>query len=301
MTKLSPSTALRTLVSFSLSLLSFACNEAPSSSQMKIVGGERVETAKDQRITPSVVKLKYYDPSAEGKQEVCTGFLIGPTHIVTAAHCLLGKEDLGLTISYGVDGSESIYYPLPIKARTPHPLWNFENISVKYDIGLISLKVPLDTNHHDPKPWSTLEIFDFEDLKNGDEVMMAGYGKLHHAPDAPNEVLYQVKEKIALLNRETRSFAIQHGKGVGGCHGDSGGPITLDQDGKLRVAGIMHGEGKDANGESLEGLSCDVGFGTFAAISLYQGWMKCTFEAHGNPLPGLKEDESSEECVLNRF
>ena len=254
------------------------CRHIDSRSGVKIVGGEPTAASQDKRPLYSTVQLEYIGTSPDNPGGYCTGTVIGPHHIVTAAHCLhaFGPPEIYLA---------SNRQKLTPTGFTIHPMWGKEP-NFAHDIGVISF-----SQVSDPKENSVGEgiiipaqIASPEKLQVGTEILLAGFGEMEQGKSVLNQ-LYQVKTKVAQINPTMKIFDIESGSGKGPCHGDSGGPAYLDENGLLLLVG--------ATSHNVKG-KCDSGEGTYTDVTRYLSWIRCAFAeqkiAFGNPV-------ESEDCL----
>ncbi len=253
-------------------------NHKSDSSEVRVVGGQFAHMVNDQRSLAHTVSLIARNAASSGQQ--CTGILVGPHQIVTAAHCLVNIKQLDIGIG-------PRYWRLPgIQADNfmRHPGWTSR---YHHDIGIITFTGDL------PSQLKPVELATKPPLKSGDLILIAGYGsagEIH--PDVRGQFgfLRQATVEVDLMEPETNTFTLKPYTRKGGCHGDSGGPGFVDREGKLELVGVISGPSSDA--------PCDEGHGTLVQVTLYQGWLKCAFAAAGHPLATLADDESAKDCKV---
>ena len=169
----------------------------------------------------------------------CTGVLVAPRTILTAAHCL--KKAKGFTITFANNNLRQTI--ITSKDFMIHPDYSgtSKGLSSRYDAALIFIDrdargfIPLEASAESP------EI--------GDEVEMVGYGYLGRNKKTGKFIPNKRREldglKAKILRKETEKGLLiyQNDKGLSSCAGDSGGPMVEknEETGDFELVGITRG------------------------------------------------------------
>ena len=208
----------------------------------------------------------------------CTGTLIDPEIVLTAAHCgcvwpdCVSPRNKGtVTIGGGADlNKETIEY-----ARNDtivlHPDWTGRNATVdpeSVDISIYKLDTPVTAVDYYGVRKSALTSSNL-----GDEGVIVGYGMSVTGDDSTRNVHRMGRNRI--LSVESNVFELGEGD-ANQCHGDSGGPFFADEGGEWVVSGTStygtYWEG-DVDVCILDGFAWDVNIGT------YRAWIEDTVKA----------------------
>ncbi len=165
---------------------------------------------------------------SSGKRNACTGVLVAPTVVLTAAHC-------GLIDGVAPDGQRFTIFQGPAIGSPPidmglfyaHPDFSFGGNSTPNfagnDLAVIRLLAPL------PGPYATLPEAGLVDTLNGStRVTISGYGVSEIKGNDPNPASAGVRRTADAKLAGGGVLGDGFLKVVGGlCFGDSGGPVLL--------------------------------------------------------------------------
>jgi secreted trypsin-like serine protease len=176
-----------------------------------------------------------WDPDNPGVEHLCSGTLISPTVFLTAAHCTVFLESIGITkvwVSFDVD-VDPVTSQTKLYAGTyvSHPQYGHDQSDSK-DIAVVKFKKPISgITPASLPPAGILDRMKANGTLNGSKYTAVGYGV--HEPEVgggPPTFPYDGERwrAVSEFNTLTKSWlrlSQNAATGDGGsCYGDSGGP-----------------------------------------------------------------------------
>ena len=224
-----------------------ASSEGADSAGADIVGG----SSDDQH--GSVGLIRYVIRGEDGKETPsnCTGSLVAPAIVLTAAHCVLpgSGESTGWKVSFEAttDNGEMVN-PIAVTKAVAHPAFNRAAGFGNGDVALLFLeRAPAGL-----EPMPIVEKLD--DKVVGGEMTFIGYGATDTTPDGNKLLGGNDRRRTVTVKVSAISETFLEYKGSQGlCGGDSGGPTLMTIDGVERIVATndLAGVGCKSNGASL--------------------------------------------------
>ncbi len=269
-------------------LTNIACSPNPASlanspdtlvseEDASIVNGQAVKSTEDISMSTVDLYLTFGSGGASRFTNFCSGTLIAPDLVITAAHCVADlSQELGIDkatylknvqVGFGSAIVKSLKDTrvkfVGLKSLQVHPEYavgsveNAETTPMK-DVALLKLARVA------PRGFSpALLPTDQQVLKAGDRVTLAGFGLTNGVMGVRAKSLNKVDVTIHNPELTATQFSYVTVGGQTACSGDSGGPAYIrDSQGKLVVVGVT----------SWGDNQC-VEMGAYSSVSKFKNWI----------------------------
>lgn len=183
---------------------------------------------------------------------VCSGALIAPDKVITAAHCVgdgrghvRNPDEVAVTLD-GLyrDGRDARWHQ--VKAIAMHP--DFHRGSMHQDLAVLTLAEKSPAMPLDPAGSDDLERFWRGETRAA--VQAWGWGSESESGRTLGELTLETMTPDHCANHwgnlvDTQLCAVHPQGQAHVCHGDSGGPLVIEVNGRPRLAGVISYSDKD--------------------------------------------------------
>src|SRR5690606_21493216 len=174
---------------------------------------------------------------------LCSGTLIAPDILLTAAHCTAPLENLTVGFASSIDAIQPACNTVTVEEVVEHPTW---------DVAIFKLRpTALEVQ---PLPLAAAS------LTPGTAVVLGGFGL-----DEQSEFGARRFAASRVLRHEEELTFVGVPEDIGACLGDSGGPMLWSEGGQWHLAGAL------TTGEA----SC-VGIDAYVASSSILPWLRAS-------------------------
>lgn len=159
-------------------------------------------------------------------QSICTGTVVGPRSVLTAAHCVDGADPSSLEFGFGAN-QDQVEGSVQVLAAVQHPQWDSQALA--NDVAMLTLS--------EDAPVAPIELNKaMDDTWIGRPVTLVGYGVSDGPSQTGGGIKRMVDVTIDKLEATTLHYTTESGQTA--CNGDSGGPAFADEGGVQVVVGV---------------------------------------------------------------
>ncbi len=203
----------------------------------------------------------------------CSGALIAPDVVLTAAHCVQPGADYKI-VRYDAQRAPRL---MPIRRIAIHPQFTAAAIAqnrASADVAVLQLAEPIDQAATAPVGTPA------EPIAAGRIYSVTGIGVTRRGDGRSGGVVRTAslmstsqpgRLQIRLVDPATNNMR----DGLGACTGDSGGPVTEDQNGRAVIVGVVSWSTGPNNAAGCGGLT------GLTPLTLYRNWIVQTAKGWG--------------------
>lgn len=222
---------------------------------------------------PAVVQMRADYGNSWGS---CTGTLIAPNVVLTAAHCIEDNPPK-ISVYFGTYADQAAASEWKkVKEWHHHPSYPHPYINEGHDCAVLILDAPV-TNIA-PKPYSRVAM---TQSSVGRAARIVGFGVTNGYAQTGGGTKRTLSTKIVEVSGGIASIG---GYGGTSCQGDSGGPMFIDENGVETVGAI-----------SSFGVQNCIAEGSYARTELCADWID-TFVKGAPPPPSCTPSCSGKAC-----
>jgi secreted trypsin-like serine protease len=193
---------------------------APSIDACGVIGATSIVNGASCSTATSRVALLSMRMRNGDRVGACSGTIIAPRAILTAAHCLKGETEVVLVwFGAGSDLVEAASFLI-------HPNYRGTTTTTEPDVGIVFMKEDLAR--------APVPVLVSRAARPGEQAVIAGWGNDQNQVADTNRAGVTTLSAVGPLYLETQYTTTSSSI----CGGDSGGPLLLQQDGVWSVAAV---------------------------------------------------------------
>ncbi len=263
-------------------LAAVGCSKSRASeSHPSIIGGSLPDISSPAR-SSTVALVKIRQGHTDSYSIFCSGTLIAKNLVITASHCLDGRDASGFKVLFGTsdkDSSATIIDVLEFKLFTD----DWSKFSPNLDVAWVKLKqdappdsIPIEI-FHDYNAFTTVN-------DSNQRFLLAGFGNqkttcvTEDCVGTKLEVPTQLRDPIYRNSRLMSILVFGKTPLKGICNGDSGGPAFYKFHDKWYLIGALNGNKETLTPNAFQNpeQSCESGESIYGFVGDYAAWIEET-------------------------